>query len=420
MKKITYNDTIGLDKKFKIFHKLISVLIILVVLQQMPIIRDNYYGQIRIMLYLTFGLLSFISIFNSPNFLEYNIFKNFFLAVLYAVSFFLISKFLSFNINVEIIFELLIPFGILLCSLNIRFNKKELKNILGIYIVLSTILGVSLLFYYGEGFTITSSYFLTGKNAIGPLLGTSTIILSHSLLFAKNDIEDIKIFSKNNFIKLFLLMLLVLSIIILRNRAGLVGLIVVISLMIIKKAKFKITIRSIIVFQLILIIILILVLTGSFSKLVSPVWTSFTMNYDIYDINSISAGRTNTYLDSLNYSIKYPIIGELGKLNEFYGTAHNYILNKWVKYGIIGSFPFIMFYLLLWKLAIKMTIKNKKGSKKNTIGFWILLFSLIVSIFEYTYPFGPGSSQIIVWFLLGQYLNKTKQKSNFLKYKSRR
>jgi hypothetical protein len=29
---------------------------------------------------------------------------------------------------------------------------------------------------------------------------------------------------------------------------------------------------------------------------------------------------------------------------------------------------------------------------------------LITSLFEYSHPFGPGVTQIMVWFLLGQYL----------------
>ena len=99
---------------------------------------------------------------------------------------------------------------------------------------------------------------------------------------------------------------------------------------------------------------------------------------------------------------QYPVLGELETGKSISVTPHNYILNKWLNYGIIGSLPIVLFYLYLWFFTIKGIFISKK-----TLGFklpvWVLLFSLIVSMFEYTYPYGPGASQIMVWFLLGQY-----------------
>jgi hypothetical protein len=39
------------------------------------------------------------------------------------------------------------------------------------------------------------------------------------------------------------------------------------------------------------------------------------------------------------------------------------------------------------------------------ICYFLLSISLIISFIEYTYPFGPGTTQVIMWFLIGQSLS---------------
>jgi hypothetical protein len=55
-------NTRNLDKTIKI---IIICLIFLSVFQQMPIIRDNFYSEIRIILYILFGIFSFVSLLKS-------------------------------------------------------------------------------------------------------------------------------------------------------------------------------------------------------------------------------------------------------------------------------------------------------------------------------------------------------------------
>lgn len=70
--------------------------------------------------------------------------------------------------------------------------------------------------------------------------------------------------------------------------------------------------------------------------------------------------------------------------------------------------PFVLLYLYLRYFSLN-EIKNKEKNK-FTLPIWVLLFSLIINTFVYTYPYGTGTSQIMLWFLLGQYIRIEKLK----------
>lgn len=295
--------------------------------------------------------------------------------------------------------ELLVPFGVLICSLNTTFNKRQISKLLIWYIVFSLLLGISLIFYYGEGFTITKIYFLIGKNQIGTMLGISTVILGLWIL-DKNQLE-----SRLNIIifKIIIFVLLTASILAIRNRSGLIGIFITLFLAILKVKKFKLTVKNFIFIQIVLFIIVIGYSIGGFNSLIEIIFKSLFYNFDVTDLNSLSAGRWNVYKKSLDFVTQYPILGEMGGGVFLYGIPHNYILNKWVNFGFVGSLPLVLFYLYIWVFVFNNLLFKNEKIKLHLI-IWVLFFSLIVSLFEYTYPYGPGVSQLMVWFMLGQYL----------------
>jgi len=52
---------------------------------------------------------------------------------------------------------------------------------------------------------------------------------------------------------------------------------------------------------------------------------------------------------------------------------------------------------------------SKQRDAVEGIALWLLMLGLIISMFEYTYPYGPGVSQIMVWFMLGTILSKNRK-----------
>lgn len=386
-----------MDANNQIKRLVITVLISMAVVQQMPIIRDLYYDQFRAILYLSFGLFGLLSFLSIRRFLKCNLIKHFVIALMYALLLSVFSWVLGKSTNPFL--ELLIPFGMLVCSLNTSFSKSQLSKLLIWYVVLASFLAISSIFYYGHGFVITPTYVVPAKNQIGPIVGIASIIAAILVLNKK------QFKTKHNYwiVNLSLFLVLTASILVIRNRSSIVAIIIILIPILIKEYKPKKTINNFMIAHLLLIVLLLLFVFGVFNGLIDFVWKSMTLNYDVTDMQSLSAGRTDVYKMALRFVLEYPIFGEIGSDVIFDRTPHNYILNNWVRYGVVGSMPLVIFYLYLWFFSIQGIIFNK--FKNNfSLPLWVLLFSLIVSIFEYTYPYGPGTSQVMLWFLIGQYL----------------
>ncbi len=387
-----------IEDSFKNQFKRVTLLVLisLTVIQQMPLIKDLYYSQIRLTLYMVFGMFSAISCLNINKLSKIYFIRYFILTIAYTFILFIVIKVFK-GVSFEVL-ELIIPFGVLICSLNTYFDKKQLSNFLVWYVILSAILGISSIFYYGQGFTITRNYFLIGKNQIGPLIGISATITGIWILNKKQFYLNYD----GIFLKVFIFIALISSILVIRNRSGLLGVSVVAIFALIKEYEFRIYKKSIVFLQCMFIVIVCAFVLGLFDGLIDIIFRSIFENYNIADINSISAGRTDVYKMAVEFIGRHPILGKLGSGEVVFSTPHNYILNKWVNYGVLLSLPIVLFYLYLWYFAI-IEIKKNNNKTSYSLPVWVLLFSLIVSLVEYTYPYGPGVSQLMVWFLLGQY-----------------
>lgn len=397
------------SKKNKVMITSIYFLICLTLLQQMPLIKDLYYSQIRIVLYVSFGVLSFMSISTLKRGINHLLIKIYIVAILYTFLL-AIATFFQKEFLVTLFLELMIPFGILIVSMKNKLNKRQINQIIYSYIVLSTVLGITSVLYYGEGFNISQTYFLEAKNQIGPILVIGSIISLHNLLFETKK-NNVSYFSSFIF-KWILFFSLVSSIILIRNRAGLISLLIIVAFMIVIKIVNKnLTYKKVIFFTISLSIGILLYVFGAFDFMVSSFEKSLTYNYNVSNLNSLSAGRFDVYIYSLSFIKENLFFGELTSINNFPYSTHNYFLNKTIALGLLGAIPIITLYLFLW---LYVFYKIKKDMS-NILPYLLLLSSLIISIFEYTYPYGPGVSQMLVWFLIGQTLINEKSEDKSLK-----
>lgn len=383
-------------------------LITLTIVQQLPVIREVFYEIFRLLLYLSFSILTTLSVGKIKKYLRYRLVKYFFIVLVYVL-FFNIFVFASVQ-NLDLLFHFLVPFGIVLCSLNTDFEKQQLNKLLFWYAFIVSILGISTVLYYGPGFTISEFYNIPSKNQVGPIIGHAILIITFFLLLNKDQMN-----LKYNYllIKIGIFGSLFLSLLVIRNRAGLIGLLMVILLIIFTSFRPRLTLKNIVSIQVVLILCFLFFINGYFNSVVDLFWDSLTLNFDMSDLDSISAGRTETYKDALEFIFMHPIGGVLESSAFFNRTPHNYILFNWSRYGSVMSLPFVLFYLYLYYFVIKELLRMKLDNISTShLTLWVLLFSLIVSNFEYLYPFGPGVSQIILWFLLGQYL-KNRYENNF-------
>jgi len=124
-------------------------------------------------------------------------------------------------------------------------------------------------------------------------------------------------------------------------------------------------------------------------------------------MDNLSAGRVKIYEIAIIFLKNNFFLGELNSSEYVPGIAHNYLLNKVVKYGLIGSIPLIFLYLYIVIFIFKTLLKQIKLGRNINLSLLLIWQAIIISFFEYSYPYGPGVSQALSWFLLGQYLSRT-------------
>jgi hypothetical protein len=398
-------ETLQKTINFQTFRKYIFVFIVfLTVFQQFPIVVESFYFEFRIVMYFLFGIFAISSVFSIRNWLSHTSIKLFIAAIITAVVLNLIRFYLGFFIRIELVIEFLVPFGIIVCALSLDLSKKELNIFIFAYVILALIMGLRSIFYYGDGFVISRDvYIIAHKNQIGPLLGVAALITLLSI-FDKR-ILNIKFLGIVP--KLIIFALIMGCILVMRNRAGATAIIITTIFFLLISKKILFNKDYLMVTILILSSLVLLYYIGPLRSIVDFIWESFTRNYDISDLDSFSAGRWNSYLDAINYVIKSPLLGRYtgGPIEGFRHGAHNFLLYKWTYYGLILSLPIAILYIYMYFFVIKNVAKNH-NSTALLVG-WLMFFSLIISNLEYTYPFGPGVSQLMLWFLFGVNLKST-------------
>ncbi len=389
---------------------LLIVGVLLTIIQQMPVIRDNFYQEVRIVLYTLFAFVSIVPFMRVMRRETSVIIKVFSVTILIGFLELIFFDILDPRFQSLELFELVIPYVILISAYSFNFNK-EINLLTDIYAFFAVMMGIMLIYHYGGSFVIAEQYLQgVAKNQTGPILGIASIILfekiitmtrSHSYYFLKSIWYSLLFIGG------------IACLLILRNRAGLVALFIVQFFIVINRLRKKPTLRSLFVITISALLILLLILSGYLNPIFNIVNMAFTLNFDLHDLNSLSADRINTYKLAVEYIRMYPAFGELTAGESLYGIAHNYILNKWVKYGLIGSLPFVLFYIYLVLVIMKNAFFEGVNLEGKKTAHWLLIYGFIISVFEYTFPFGPGTSQVMTWFMLGNYLSN-RNKENLL------
>jgi O-antigen ligase len=362
-------------------------------------LKTEYYSLIRITLYLLFLVTFFLVITYSKINLIKNWFLNFYLITIYLSSILLliISIYKSeLMIGELIIFSL--PIFILYIGYTCKIGGDQLSKLVLRYMLLVTVFGLFVIFNYGKGFTITDQYFFSSKNQAGPFIA-SVIMMSLLLLLERK--ENYNLFLRRKFL-LIVILINIGSLLALRNRSGIIALGFCFLVFLISKISLKKKIKK----ELLLIPIIILIILPLIFKLnllnyiFNAISQSMFNNYHVTDLYSVSAGRLDVYIKALEYLKISPLFGELWISSGMSETPHNFLLYLWVQYGVLGMLPITVFYIFLWiYVLVKIII-----FKEFDVGLYLILFMLVISIFEYTYPFSPLTTVSLSWFFLGYYL----------------
>lgn len=146
-------------------------------------------------------------------------------------------------------------------------------------------------------------------------------------------------------------------------------------------------------------------------KIADFLMQSIVGNYNVMDIDSLTTGRASRNEAAVHFIGENPLIGALGIPNSpiwqnSFQIPHLYLFWKLVKYGIIIGLPFCVVYFSVGITAIKMIFKNWDETALSSV---CIAVAFLTSLTEYSSPFGPGTSYIVAYILLGRSLAKISQ-----------
>lgn len=389
-------------KKERIALFMIKLSVLLTVISQF-FIESGYYQIVRLFLYIAFAG-GFLSIFAVNPTIKKERFVILYLGVVYAT---IISSLFASLFNggliISPLIEVTLPFFLLLIGYQSTIESKELGKLIFKYMILVTLLGLFVIFIFGNGFTITDQYYFSSKNQVGPFIASATLI-SSLLLLNGNRIGDFLV-RKNWLLIIFFVNFSTL--LALRNRSGLVAIGVCLLVFMISKngIRTKYNKKSLLKFPFMVVVMFLIIVTGIGKPVYDVVYSSLFQNYDVTDLNSLSANRFDVYVDVWNFLKISPYLGEVSAFSGITEIPHNYLLNIGLNYGVFGMLPLIIFYIYVWGYVLGSLLIKRRFD----LSLYLLLFMLIISLFEYTYPYGPMTTVSLTWILLGNNLKiKTK------------
>ena len=298
----------------------------------------------------------------------------------------------GFQIDFRPILDLLLALIILLIGLNLELKEKQFKFFVTIYILLYTIAALSIVYKFATGFIIYDIYIPVPKNQLAPAYAVALFLSLFSGIKQKGIIK---------WLYFICLSLLSATLLVLRGRAAIVAVIITTLIFIFYFFREK----KHIFFSLILIALIIL-FAGDF------IYKSMFSNYDVSDLNSVSSGRMERNIQGIKFLNNNLFLGQLGNPDVNFGKIHNYILITMVSYGLVFSTLIIYIYFSYIQIIINAVILNT--SQYYEVGPLVMTILFIISLFEYTYPYAPGSAIFFAFFLMGQYLKNNTKSNSYL------
>ena len=371
--------------KERIKRFLLTLLLSLITIQLSPIGLSNHYETFRLGIMVVTGAL-FLFSWNTKAIWRIDLFKYFVFVILIEMVFLGALFFVGANAEWEPISNLVMVFMFMLISF-MDLSTRQYKWVLNLFVVGTLFSGISIIFTYGNGFVINDLYMPVPKNQIAPVLSTGFFVA----FFCGNNTQKVK----EKYIYWTMAFLLFVCICVFRARANMVA--VILGLMI-YFVFYKRKIFPLVLVGVCGILVLTLTPLGEF------VYDAFFANYDVSDLNSLSAGRTDTYQASLRFIGDHWLLGALYSVRDTYhaGSVHNYVLYTLENYGFLGGGLLVYFYVRLLIEVIKKNVQNKMEGL-YALGCFVFIVPLVVSFFEYTYPYAPGSAVFMSYFCLGQY-----------------
>ena len=279
-----------------------------------------------------------------------------------------------------------------------KMDEYRLRLLVWVFTIGVVMVGLSVVFMQGSGFSITAEYFSDQKNALGPMLATAAVLCMGMVVSAKGKTAVPVVL-----LGLVMSALCVLLILTIRARAALLAVAVVLSLLLFQRFKSRYTLLSLWVAILMVVAVFILLPHSMKEYVHQSLFSGFT-------VGDVSSGRMERNYQAMSVWAQNPLFGQLMNAREI-GVVHNYPLWQLFRFGLLGALPMLLIYAFLFIKDIKELYSLRTVSMMS-VGFYALLIGFVVSFFEYTFPFGPGTSTVVGFIFFGAALKSSSKTEN--------
>ncbi|MEF2948059.1 MAG: O-antigen ligase family protein [Mediterraneibacter gnavus] len=308
-----------------------------------------------------------------------------FKAAIYALFFFIIAISLQVitkenYVNTSLSYPFMLSVFVFLVG-SLYANKLEFINISSLYIsyIVSGLIvaGAVYLDSFAAGYNwMSRGYAYASKNSVAQIILTVFILLAFTKVSKKIWL----------IVRIVLMTALVLLLAMLKSRASIVGLMVIVLFILFNnqiKRKYK-------VLTIVIVTIFIWVVCTNQQLYEIVVNGIILAGRSATNLNDISSGRYDMIGEFWNMFIQQPLIG--------YGSYYleSFPLSVLVQYGIFGSIPILLFICLPFRI-----LKKIHGIETRKIVIILLICYYINGLFEELAPLGPGVKCYFLWFLLG-------------------
>ena len=290
-----------------------------------------------------------------------------------------------------------IPFIAVCIGYNMNFNRKFLMFTYFMYGILLLAVSASLISNNIGGLVIVDTYQIASKNALGVMISSYVAIVLPLLL-----VDNIKRPIKYFFIALCAMFFIVLLTI--RARASTMTFFFTIAIFIFEVLRHGGETHSRAARKIVIIGVLLLLAIPILSTVFEPLGTYIHNSLFQNVEDDVTTGRMDRNVVAINFISDHPFFGRL-TTPASYSWIHNYVLRVLAEYGIFFSaILIILYFYLVIKVLVRILRKNPLSA--NCIGYWALLPPIMLSLIEPLFPYGPGTSVLLAYILLGYSLKQ--------------
>ena len=285
------------------------------------------------------------------------------------------------------IFQLVVTLITITIGMSLQWDECRWMNICYYYTICVVAVILCNAIFYAGGLYVPEHYmFDEGKNQIGAMAAIGATACFYFGMKMRDERTSLWVVS----------FLALLSLVLIRARSDVFALLACGLLIVAKEADFKWKWNAKTVLTIIGIVLIgVIIYTGFISD---ELHTFMFGGKNGNSINEITTDRWERNQQGLDIFIHHHSMNDLKNPMKI-PFIHNYPLLRLARYGLF-SWPLLVFYLY-FGISTLIEIFRRRKSEIRQVGWIVCCISLIISLAEPNFPYGPGLVQLLAFLLLG-------------------